>query len=256
MYVSHTHSTTSTKDQPQSTEGHCKYTVTFSSRRSEYTLVLPSRVSYLHDSILKIRRLRHTLQTKATVISRCLHTASILSKNKMSITANKQGKAYNELLCLSEISSQDIDNDPPLLDGSIHSTSSSHDSFYQLSLGSPVQKYDDTLTTIEVVKIGRRKDRPCSALTIPNVDEINESVEEEAFSTDKPKDFTLKHSPVNKEQEDNTLNLSSIRCSFFKSIDVHEKENEPNEESKWVEFNEFEISTETTENSVYTSSEV
>jgi len=177
----------------------------------------------------------------------------------MSIIANKENKAYNELLCLSEIeiSSQDIDNDPPLLDGSIHSTSSSHDSFYQLSLGSPVQKYDDTLTTIEVVKIGRRKDRPGSALTIPNIDEINKSVEEEAFSTDKPKDFTLKHSPVKKEQEDNTLNLSSIRCSFFKSIgDVQEEEDEPNEESKWVEFNEFEISTETTENSVYTSSEV
>ena len=174
----------------------------------------------------------------------------------MSIIANKEEKAYNELLCLSEISSQDIDNDPPLLDGSIHSTSSSHDSFYQLSLGSPVQKYDDTLTTIEVVKIGSRKDRPGSALTIPNIDENNESVEEEAFSTDKPKDFTLKHSPVKKEQEENTLNLSSIRCSFFKSIDVQEKEDEPNEESKWIEFNEFEISTETTENSVYTSSEV
>jgi len=168
----------------------------------------------------------------------------------MSIIANKEEKAYNELLCLSEISSQDIDNDPPL-DGSIHSTSSSHDSFYQLSLGSPVQKYDDTLTTIDVVKIGR--DRPTSALTIPNIDEINESVEEEAFSTDKPKDFTLKQSPVKKEQEDNTLNLSSIRCSFFKSINVQEEESEPNEESKWVEFNEFEISTETTENSVYTS---
>jgi len=168
----------------------------------------------------------------------------------MSITANKE-KAYNELLCFSEVSSQDIDDNPPL-DDSIHSATS-HDSFYQLSLGSPVQKYDDTLTTIDVVKIGRRKDRPCSALTIPNVDEINESVEEEAFSTDKPKDFTLRQSPVKKE-EDNTLNLSSLRCSFFKSIgDVQDEEGEPNEESKWVEFNEFEISTETTENSVYTS---
>ena len=172
----------------------------------------------------------------------------------MSIVANKQEKTYNEL-CLSEITTQDINNDPPL-DDSIHSRASTHDSFYQLSLGSPVQKYDDTLTTIDVVKIGRR-DRPTSALTIPNVDEINESVEEEAFSTDKPKDFTLKHSPVKKEEEDNTLNLSSIRCSFFKSIgDVQDEEGEPNEESKWVEFNEFEISTETTENSVYTSSEV
>ena len=169
----------------------------------------------------------------------------------MSIVANKQEKTYNELL--SDVSSQDI-NDDPSLDKSIHSATST-DSFYQLSLGSPVQKYDDTITTIDVVKIGRR-DRPTSALTIPNVDEINESVEEEAFSTDKPKDFTLKHSPVKKEEEDNTLNLSSIRCSFFKSIGDVQEEGEPNEESKWVEFNEFEISTETTENSVYTSSEV
>lgn len=171
----------------------------------------------------------------------------------MSIIANKEEKTYNELLCLSDVSSQDINNDPPL-DDSIHSATST-DSFYQLSLGSPVQKYDDTLTTIDVVKIGRR-DRPTSALTIPNVDDINESVEEEAFSTDKPKDFTLRQSPVKKEEEDNTLNLSSIRCSFFKSINVQEEEGEPNEESKWVEFNEFEISVETTENSVYTSSEV
>ena len=165
----------------------------------------------------------------------------------MSIIANKEEKTYNELLCLSDVSSQDINNDPPL-DDSIHSATST-DSFYQLSLGSPVQKYDDTLTTIDVVKIGRR-DRPTSALTIPNVDDINESVEEEAFSTDKPKDFTLRQSPVKKEEEDNTLNLSYIRCSFFKSIDVQEKEDEQNEES------EFEISVETTENSVYTSSEV
>ena len=173
----------------------------------------------------------------------------------MSITANKRDKVYNEL-CLSEVSSQDIDNDPPL-DNEMSSHASSHDSFYQLSLGSPVQKYDDTITTIDVVKIGRRKDRPCSALTIPNVDDIDESVEEEAFSTDKPKDFTLRQSPVKKEEEDNTLNLSTIRCSFFKSIsDVQEEGGEPNEESKWVEFNEFEISTETTENSMYTSSEV
>ena len=87
----------------------------------------------------------------------------------MSIIANKQEKAYNELLH-SDVSSQDINNDPPL-DDSIHSATST-DSFYQLSLGSPVQKYDDTLTTIDVVKIGRR-DRPTSALTIPNIEEIN-----------------------------------------------------------------------------------
>ena len=179
------------------------------------------------------------------------------------------GPAY-DILVGDIVTQFDISNDPSLNCSIETISTTTHDSFYQLSIEEPPvltkkASLDSKPKQLEVVKImssaasEETSAQPADGIPLPKNDDAEESegilrgiltransvdssTSHRDYSTDKPHNFSLQASPVRKE--DTTLN--SLDCSFDDDVYLNESTIDADksaatagqESDKWINFGE------------------